>query len=180
MEPVVADVAHATEHAAPAVGMPQLDVTSWPNQIFWLLVALVAIYLVLTRVALPRIGAVLAERRGTITNDLLAAEELKQKALAAETAYNDALAKARVEAGRIVAEAKTAIQADLAAATAKADAEIAARASESERRIAEIRDNALASVTEVANDTTAALVTALGGQADQAAVDAAVAERMKG
>ena len=63
--------------AGQAVGMPQLDFSTWPNQIFWLLVTLVVIYLVLSRVALPRIGGVLAERKGTITNDLAAAEELK-------------------------------------------------------------------------------------------------------
>ncbi len=80
--------------------MPQLDFTTWPNQIFWLLVTLVAIYFMLTRVALPRISAVLAERRGTITNDLAAAEELKQKGADAEKAYNDALATARVEAAQ--------------------------------------------------------------------------------
>ncbi len=57
-----------------AVGMPQLDFSTWPNQIFWLAVTLVVIYFVLTRVALPRIGAVLAERSSTITNDLAAAE----------------------------------------------------------------------------------------------------------
>lgn len=181
MATVVEDVTEAAAgHAAPAVGMPQLDVTNWPNQIFWLLVALVAIYLVLTRVALPRIGAVLAERRGSITNDLLAAEELKQKALDAEKAYNAALAKAREDAAKIVAEAQATIKADLDVATAKADAEIAAKAAESERRIGEIRDNALSSVTEIARDTTQAIVAALGGQADAAAADAAVTERMKG
>lgn len=82
--------------AGSSAGMPQLDISTWGNQIFWLLVALVVIYFVLSRVALPRIGAVLAERSGTITNDLAAAEELKQKAVAAEKAYNDALAKARI------------------------------------------------------------------------------------
>ena len=51
--------------AGKAVGMPQLDFSTWPNQIFWLLVTLAAIYFLLTRVALPRIGAVLAERSGT-------------------------------------------------------------------------------------------------------------------
>ena len=58
----------AAEHAEKA-GMPQLDFSTWPNQIFWLAVTLVVIYLVLTRIALPRIGGVLAERRGTITNE---------------------------------------------------------------------------------------------------------------
>lgn len=166
--------------AGTAVGMPQLDISTWPNQIFWLLVALVAIYLILTRVALPRIGSVLAERRGTITNDLLAAEELKQKAVAAEKAYNDALARARTEAARIVAEAKAAIQADLDRATAHADAEIAAKSAESERRIGAIRDSALASVTEVATDTAGEIVTVFGGHADPSAVAAAVSQRVRG
>ena len=59
--------------AGKAVGMPQLDFSTWPNQIFWLLVTLVVIYFVLSKIALPRIGAVLADRKSTITNDLAAA-----------------------------------------------------------------------------------------------------------
>lgn len=176
----MATEAHGGAAAEHAVGMPQLDVTTWPNQIFWLLVTLVVIYLVLTRIALPRIGAVLAERRGTITNDLSAAEELKQKAVEAERAYNEALAKARSEAARIVAEARAEIQKDLAAATAKADTEIAAKAAESEARIGEIRAGALEAVTEVAKETAKELVGALGGKADARSVTAAVTARLKG
>lgn len=173
------DATHAGEAGASA-GMPQLDFSTWPNQIFWLAVALIAIYMILSRVALPRIGAVLAERRGTIINDLAAAEDLKAKAVEAEKAYNDALAAARVEAGKIIAKAKAEIDADLAAATTRADIEIAARAAESEKRINEIRDGALGSVTEVAQDAAANIVTALGGKADAKKVAAAVAARLKG
>jgi F-type H+-transporting ATPase subunit b len=163
-----------------ALGMPQLCFDWFPNQIFWLAVALVAIYLILTRIALPRIGAVLAERKGTIINDLGAAEELKARAVEAEKAYNDALAAARAEAGKIVAKTRAEIQDDLDAATAKADAEIAERTALSEARIAEIRAGAADSVGEVARDTAAAIVTALGGKATAAAVKAAVAARLKG
>ena len=171
----------ATGHdAGAAVGMPQLDFSTWPNQIFWLLVTLVAIYLILTRVALPRISAVLAERRGTITNDLAAAEELKQKATEAEAAYNEALATARAEAAKIVAAARADIEADLAKATAKADADIDARTAVSEQRIAEIRAGALESVTEVAKDTAKELVSVLGGKADARSITAAVTARLKG
>jgi F-type H+-transporting ATPase subunit b len=166
--------------AGEAVGMPQLDFSTWPNQIFWLLVTLVVIYLVLSRIALPRIGAVLADRKGTITNDLAAAEELKQKAVEAEKAYNDALATARSEAAKIVAAAKAEIQKDLDAATAKADAEIAAKAAESEKTIVAIRDGAAAAVAEVARETAGELVAALGGAADAKAVTAAVTARLKG
>jgi F-type H+-transporting ATPase subunit b len=170
----------ATAEAGKVVGMPQLDFSTWPNQIFWLLVTLVVIYLVLSKVALPRIGAVLADRKSTITNDLAAAEELKQKAVEAEKAYNDALANARTEAAKIIAAAKAEIQKDLDAATARADAEIAAKTAESEKSIAAIRDGAAAAVAEVARDTAVELVTALGGSADANAVSAAVAARLKG
>lgn len=163
-----------------ATGLPQLDVTTFPNQIFWLIIALTAIYMIVTRIAMPRVGGMLSERAGTITNDIATAEELKLKARAAEEAYNRALAEARAEAQRIVAVARAEIQADLDAATAKADAEIAARAAESERRIAEIRDGALAAVDTVAKDTAREIVAALGFTADGPAVDAAVSQRMKG
>jgi F-type H+-transporting ATPase subunit b len=168
---------HGGETAA--VGMPQLDFSTWPNQVFWLAVTLVVIYLVLSRVALPRIGAVLAERSGTISNDLAAADEMKQKAVAAEKAYNDALANARNEAAKIVAAAKAEIQKDLDKATAKADAEIAARVAESEVTIAAMRAGAMDSVREVANATAAEIVAALGGKADAKTVTAAVSARLK-
>ena len=170
-------VAQGGEHAT---GMPQLDFSTWPNQIFWLVVSLVVIYLILTRVALPRIGGVLAERRGTIINDLAAAEEFKAKAVEAEKAYNDALTSARFEAGKIVTKARADIQADLDAAIAKADAEISARTAVSEARIGEIRAGAVDSVSEVARDTAAEIVAALGGAADKAGVKSAVAARLKG
>ena len=175
-----AGVVEAGQDAGHATGMPQLDFATWPNQFFWLAVTLVVIYFLLTRLVLPRIGAVLAERSGTITNDLAAASELKQQAVAAEKAYTEALAEARAEAGRIVAEAKAEIAKDLAAAIAKADAEIAARAVESEQAIAEIRAGALDSITEVARDTARAVVAALGGAVDGRNVTAAVTARLKG
>jgi F-type H+-transporting ATPase subunit b len=169
---------HAAADAAP--GMPQLDFSSFPNQIFWLAVTLVAIYLILSRVALPRIGGILAERQGTITNDIAAAEDLKAKALEAEAIYNQALADARTAAHAIAAEARTEIQAGLNDAIAKADAEIAAKTAESAKAIADIRAGALEAVKAVATDTAAEIVAAMGGKADASGVTDAVANRMKG
>lgn len=163
-----------------AIGMPQLCFDWWPNQIFWLLITLVVIFFVLTRVALPRIAAVLAERQGTITNDIAAADDLKAKAVEAEEAFDKALADARAEAQRIIAETKAEMQAELDDAIAKADAEIAARTAEGERQIAEIRANALENVQEIARATTEEIVGAFGAKADASAIDAAVANRMKG
>jgi F-type H+-transporting ATPase subunit b len=160
--------------------MPQLDFTTWGNQIFWLVVTLIVIYFVLSRIALPRIASVLAERPGTISNDIAAAEDLKAKAQAAEAAYDKALVDARAEAQTIVADAKAVIQADLDAAIEKADAQIAVKAAEGEKVIADIRANALDSVKVVAKDTAKEIVAAMGGKADAKSITAAVTARMKG
>ena len=174
----VAEAGHAVaEHY---VGMPQLNFDWYANQIFWLVVTLVIIYLILSRVALPRIASVLSERHNAISNDLETADALKQKAVEAEEAYNKALADARAEAGQIVAEAKAEIQEDLNKAIAKADAEIAAKSAESEKRITEIQAAALKNVTEVAKDTAKEILAHLGGKADARTVTAAVNARLKG
>lgn len=173
--------AEAAGHAAEgATGMPQLDFSTFPNQIFWLIVTMGVLYWVLSRIALPRIAAVISDRQGAITGDLMAAEEFKQKAKEAEAAYDKALADARGEAQKIVAANRAEIQKELDAAIAKADAEIAARTAESEKRIGEIRDSAASDARDVARDVTAELVRAFGGNVDQGAVDQAVDNRMKG
>lgn len=177
---VAEHAAEVADHAAEKVGMPQIDFASFPNQIFWLLITLLVIYFVLTRIALPRIGSVLADRQSAITNDIAAADDLQQKSIEAEKVYNQALADARAEAGRIVAEARADIKVDLDAAIAKADAEIAAKAAESEKAIAEIRAKAMDSIVEVSWDTANEIVTAFGGKADVDTITSAVSARLKG
>lgn len=180
-----------TEHTAETLGeenlhhaesgMPQLDFGLFPNLIFWLIVAIVALYLILSKVALPRIGTVLAERNDAISNDIEQAALLKRRAEEAEAAYNAALALARDEAHQIAAEAKAGIDKELSALMAKADAEIAVKTADSEKRIAEIRDSAAKSVEDVARDTAAEIVRVLLPEAaDASALDAAIANRLKG
>jgi F-type H+-transporting ATPase subunit b len=172
----------AAGHGAEAAsgGMPQLDFNTFPSQIFWLLVALVALYYILSKVALPRIGGVIEERHDAIEDDLDRAADFKRRASEAERAYEAALAEARERAGEIAAKARAAIQADVDKAVAKADAEIAARAAEGEKRIGEIRASALRSIEEVASETAAALVDALAPSASGADVKSAVAARLQG
>lgn len=160
-----------------ADGMPQLDPSTFDNQIFWLVVSLVAIFAIVRRVAMPRIGAILATRAGTISNDLAAAESLRDQAREAEAAFDRALAEARAEAGRIAAAARAEVQVGLDADLARADAAIEARAAEGAERLRAIERDASASVEAVARDAARAIVEALGGRADDAAVDAALLRR---
>ncbi len=169
----------ATDADADSVGMPQLDFATFPSQIFWLIVALVALYFILSKVALPRIAGVIEERHDAIEDDLDRAADFRRRASEAEAAYEAALAEAKQRAGEIAAKARAEMQADVDKAIAKADAEIAARAAEGEKRIADIRASALRSIEEVANDAAAALVDRLApGAADPAAIQSAVASRL--
>lgn len=170
------------EHAAEAsVGMPQLDFSTFPNQIFWLVVSIVVLYFIVAKVALPRIGSVIEDRHNAVANDIEQAADFKRKAEEAEAAYNAALTEARAQAMKIAGEAKAEIKADVDAAIAKADAEIAAKSAESAVRIDEIRASALKAIEEVAgvaaNDIVAAIMPTAS---DDKATKAAVAARLKG
>lgn len=172
-------VANGAAEAAGSPGLPQLDFSTFGNQVFWLLVALVAIYFILSRVALPRIAAVLGERRGTITGDLETAEQLKEQAAAAEGAYKKALADAKAEAQRISAETKEAMKEELAKANDEADARIAEKTAAGEKKIEEIRDSAAEAVRDVAREVASELVSAMGQKADGRSVNAAVDAKLK-
>ena len=176
------DTAHDTAQAgaeAASGGLPQLDFTTFPSQIFWLAVTCVVLFHLMNKVALPRISSVLEERADAIADDLDRAEDFRRKAAEAEASYAEALADARTKAQGIAAETRAEIQREVDAALAKADAEIGARAAESEQRIREIRDSALAAVEEVANDTAGAIVEAVMPDVmDAGAVKAAVQARL--
>ena len=107
--------------------------------------------------------------------DIEEAAALKRRAEEAEAAYNAALAQARDEAHRIGAEAKAAIDKELAALLAKADAEIGVKSQESEGRIGEIHASAARSVEEVARDAAAAIIERfLPAQLDDAEASAVI------
>jgi F-type H+-transporting ATPase subunit b len=176
---VLAAAASAAGDAAEKGGLPQLDFTTFPSQIFWLVVAFVGLFMLMSKVALPRIASVLEERADAIADDLDRAEDFRRKAEEAEAAYEQALKDARAKAQEIAGETRAEIQAQVAEATAKADAEIAARAAEGETRIAEIRDSAMQSVQQVAEDTGIAVVEAvMPDLADANAIKAAITNRL--
>ena len=176
---LAATAAAAGEGAEHKGGLPQLDFSTFPSQIFWLVVTVVALFYLMSKIALPRIASVLEERADAIADDLDTAEDFKRKAEEAEAAYQQALADARSKAQAIAAETRAEIQKDVDAAMAKADAEISARAAEGEARIAEIRDSAMQAVEQVAEETAVAVVDAvMPGVADAGKVKAAVQHRL--
>lgn len=173
----MADETHSAEAASS--GLPQLDFTTWPSQIFWLAVALVALFFMMSRFVLPRIAATLQERRDTIVSDLDIAAEFDQKTREAEAALAAAMEQARAEARRIADKTQASIQSDLDAALAAADARIQEQTAESAARIRAIEAEARTQAAAVASDAAEAIVGRFSpSAADVGAVRAAVETRI--
>lgn len=140
--------------------MPQLDAATFLPQLFWLAVSFGVLYLILSRVALPRIGEVLEERRARIDADLARADDLRREAEAALEAHERTMAEAHGEARRIVAEAARAAAVESERRHAELTARLEAEAARAGERIAAARDEALAGLRAGAADA----VRAVGGK----------------
>ena len=166
-----------TEEPAGHHAFPPFDSQHFPSQLFWLTVSFVLLYVLMSKVALPRIAAILAARSRAIGDDLAAAQRLKEQSDAAHAAYDKALAEARARA-QSIASATRQKQASEAEATQKRlEAQLHERLAAAEQSIAATRSAAMGNVRAIAADTTAAIVERLIGKVpSQAEVAAALGD----
>ncbi|MFN0218744.1 MAG: F0F1 ATP synthase subunit B' [Hyphomicrobium sp.] len=161
-------------------GLPQLNTHDFVPQLIWLAVTFVALYLILSRVSLPSVGEVIAERRDRINRDLDAAAKLKSDTDKALADYEKALADARSKASGIAKQTRQSLSAETDAERAKVESQLAAKMQEAEARITATKNKALASVSAIAADTATAIVGKLIGQdVSPADVKAALATSTK-
>lgn len=158
---------------------PPFDAAYFPGQLLWLAITFGALYLLMSRMALPRIGSILETRRNRIEGDLREAERLRQETEKAAAAYETALAEARRNAGVIAEETRASIKLDIDNRRADVEAGLTQRVSEAEARIAADKNAALANVDSIAAETAQALVARLFGDVTPAEAQAAVAQASK-
>ncbi len=160
--------------------MPQLDISAWPTQLFWLAVTFIALYIVISRVAIPRTGGVIARRKATVAGDLAQAQKLKADTDQAIAAYEATLAEARAKAHGIAQANRDRLGAETDAERAKLDQALGAKIAEAEKQIAGAKAKALAEVRSVAADIAANIVGELtGAKVGKAAAADAVAKASK-
>lgn len=160
--------------------MPQLDFSTYPSQIIWLLISFTALYFLMARVALPRISTVLEERRDRIANDIDEAERLKRDTDTAIANYETALAEARARAHEIAQATREKLSGEIDAERQRVDNELAAKTTAAEEVINAARSQALAEIGNVASETAEAIVKELvGGRWTKAKISAAVGAAMK-
>lgn len=173
--------------AAMAEGMPQLDFANplTTSQVVWGAVIFIVLYLLLSRVGLPRVGAVLEQRARHIASDLETAQASKTRADAAAAQMSEAVAKARAEAQAAINAALNEAKQEAAARTAALNERLEKQLQEAEAQIGAARAAALRALRDVATDTAATVIARLTGsppdpQRLDGAVGAALAARRVG
>lgn len=147
---------------------PAFDSSSFSSQIFWLAITFGALYMLMSRIALPRIGAIIDERRETIDRALrqaaAAQKDAEDSAAAQEAALASAKAKAQAEIGAAQASSTKQIEAQRSVV----EKDLAAKLGAAEGRIAEMKSKAMANVDAIAGDAVTAILEQLGTKATSA------------
>jgi F-type H+-transporting ATPase subunit b len=172
----------SVEHPAGGHGpFPPFDKQTFPSQLLWLTLTFVALYLLMSRIALPRIDSILERRAQRISGDLAEASRLKGLSDAAIAAYEKSLAEARARAQALLNDSRQKQAAEAEAARKALDATLNARIAEAESRIAETKSAAMVNVRGIATEAAAAIVERLIGvaPASREVVAAAVADALK-
>jgi F-type H+-transporting ATPase subunit b len=145
--------------------MPQLNPLDWAPQLIWLTITFSILYLLMKRVALPKIGSVIEARASRISGDLEAADKLRRQTEEAIAAFEQALAEAKARAHGIAEDARNRLKEEVAAKRAALDRELATKSEEAEARIQQAKISALNDVNAVAVETAAEIVQRLIGVA---------------
>lgn len=157
---------------------PPFEAATFLSQIVWLAIAFGLLYLLMSRLALPRVESILARRREIILADVQQARAAKAESDAAAAAHEAALAKARANAQAIAAETRAGVNAEADASRRALEADLNARLATSEAEIQASKTRALSNVRSIAADAASAIVEQLTGRTPSpgevlSAVDAA-------
>ncbi len=164
--PASGEAGHTTEGTAAEGGhggFPPMDAHTFPSQIFWLVIFFGLLYLLMSKVALPKMAAVLDKRHKAIEGDLAKASALKHETEAAIQHYEKSLADARANAQGIATETRSKIADEIEAERSALEKTLSSKLAEADSRISATKAKAMQDVHEVAAETAAEIVSALTG-----------------
>ena len=132
--------------------MPQLDVSGFPSQIFWLVITFVFLWWLMAKVALPKVGLVLEERQKKINDSLDMAKNLRIEATSELDAYEIAISVAHDEARKVINYANQ--EGTQASANQLAEMRISLtnQIAEAEAEIKSVKEKALEDISQSARE----------------------------
>jgi F-type H+-transporting ATPase subunit b len=177
---MMATNAHSEAPGGAKAPFPPLQAENFPSQLFWLAICFIALYVLMSRLGLPRVGGIIAARSATIENDLGEANRLKQETESAIAAYEKTLADARSNAQAIGAKKRDELMAEADKRRKTLEDQLHRQLEDAEKTIAKTKTAAMGNVRGIATDAATAIVERLIGTApsDKAVADA-VADALK-
>jgi F-type H+-transporting ATPase subunit b len=173
--------AHTEADAGHKAPFPPFQKDTFASQLVSLLIAFAALYLIVSRLALPRVGKTIDDRQKAIEGDLAAAQALKDESDSALKAYESELAGARSRAQAIGAETRDKLNAASEAQRKTLEDQLSIKLADAEKTIASTREAAMSNVRSIAAEAAVAIVQRLTGMLpDSKAVDSAVDASLKG
>lgn len=165
---LVGVAAAATPLSGEKAAFPPFDVATFSGQLFWLAITFGALYWLMSRIALPRVGAILEERAATISRDLDNAAQMQAKAEDTAKAYESALTEARKNAQAIAQASRDAGAKASDERRHAVESELSAKLAQAEATIATTKTSAMTNVAGLGSEVAIAIVTKLTGQAPSA------------
>lgn len=176
----MATTAHTEAPGGHKGTFPPFDLHTFASQLVWLVITFVLLYVVLAKVALPRVGGIIAERQKRIDDDLAQANSFKTQSDSAIAAYEKALADARNRAQSIANDMREKQTAEAKSVRKKIEDQFNVKLADAEKAIAATKQAAMANVRGIATDAAKAIVERLTGKAPaDTAIDAAITDVLK-
>ena len=166
--------------AAESGGMPQLNPEFWISQIFWLTLTFGTLYIILSKLILPKISANLELRKSQIQENIEAAEKQRQNSEAKLKEYEDIVLKSKLEAQNIFKEAREKVIKDINAKKETLDKQISEEIKKAEQEISLLKKGAPLKINKIAIDTSSELVKKLiGAEVNNSSISAIVDDLSK-
>ena len=90
-----------------STGLPQMDITTFPSQLFWLVITFAILYIFMWRVVIPKLSTTIEERKDKISNDINEAEKFNSEATGIHEKYEEQMSSASQNASTIISESKS-------------------------------------------------------------------------
>ena len=137
-------------NAAEKVGMPQLDTEFWISQIFWLTITFSILFLLLSKLILPKISANLETRKSLILENISTAEKKRKESESKIKEYNEFIEKSKNEAKILVNQAKEKLTKDINKKKEALEKDLSNEIQKAEMEIKEFRDKAPERINKIA------------------------------
>ena len=165
---------------AAEAGMPQLDPTYWPSQIFWLILIFTALYLTLSNLFIPKIKNNIDSRENKIKDDLDEAQKLKNLAEEKLREYELSIENAKKDVQKIIFESKNKLNLEIQNKKKKFEKEIEIEIKNAEKEIENLKKDSLKNISTISEEITSKVIEQISGEPmNQSSVKAAILETSK-